>query len=86
MTDQSDHYVYLHYSGLTVFYVGRGRGYRAWSKSCRSKRWQAAVGHYGGYKVLVCNRGLTCDGSIELEREMIQRFKDEPLANVYSVR
>lgn len=58
MPDLSDHYVYLHYSGLTVFYVGRGRGYRAWSKTGRSQRWHGAVAQYGGYRVLVCNRGL----------------------------
>lgn len=65
-------YVYVHRKGTTneVFYVGKGIGKRAYSKTSRSKYWHNIVNKYG-YKVEIICSGLQEWYAFELETELI---------------
>ena len=66
-------YVYIHIKNDNgqVFYVGRGKEYRAWAKTGRNKHWNnISLKH--GYTVEVVESGLTRDEANHLEILVIE--------------
>lgn len=83
----NDFYVYLHRNKITgeIFYVGKGRKNRAYSKSGRSEHWKNYVNKYGYYVEFVVN-GIQEWYALELEQNLISLYgrKDQnkgPLVN-----
>jgi hypothetical protein len=68
----SDYYVYEHRRATTgeVFYVGKGKGYRAWVDSNRSKHWQRIAKKHG-VTVRIIISGLQEWAAHEIERDLI---------------
>lgn len=79
-----DCYVYLHRrtDNQEVFYVGRGRGNRAYNTIGRNNDWWAVV-HSAGYAVEIAMRGLDPTDSKIFEAMMIAEHleKGSPLVN-----
>jgi hypothetical protein len=75
MCNQNDFYVYFHLMEDTdeIFYVGKGRGKRAFSKHGRNPYWVNVVNKHG-LKVVIVNEGLTNDVALELEKYLIKDF------------
>jgi hypothetical protein len=67
-----DFYVYMHRRATTgeIFYVGKGHGNRAWSKSGRSKHWHNVVAK-DGLVVEIVTTGLQEWYALELETSLI---------------
>lgn len=65
----TDFYIYLHKRKDTeeIFYVGKGKGRRAYLKQHRNKYWHHIVNKYG-YTVEIIVTGLTEDQAYELEK------------------
>ena len=72
----SDFYVYLHKraSDGVVFYVGKGRGNRAWVKS-RNSYWKNVVAKHG-YEVVISKEGLSEEEAFNEECKLIAFFRD----------
>src|SRR5208337_1001389 len=73
MPKPRDFYVYLHKDDSgRIFYVGKGTGKRAWSED-RHEAWKRYVRDRleGRYTVEIVKEGLTEDGALELEEELI---------------
>ena len=68
-------YVYLHITKDTneVFYVGKGKGNRAYKLSGRNKFWHNIVNKHG-FKVKIIENNLTEDMAILLERKLITEY------------
>lgn len=77
-TDEERFYVYLHRRKTdgTVFYVGKGSGYRATSRSGRNRWWKRVVEKHGYYHEIISS-GLTNDESCALEIEKISELRDK---------
>ena len=75
-----DFYVYLHRKKTTgeVFYVGKGKGRRAWQHSDRSDYWKKVAKKHGYFVELVQNNILEWY-AFELERELISYYGREDL-------
>jgi hypothetical protein len=80
-----DYYVYLHRRNDTneVFYVGKGRGNRAWNKSHRSFWWRSIVNKCD-YTVEIEEKCLSEQSAFDLEIELIKFYKENnhPLCNM----
>ena len=78
------YYVYIHLraSDGTPFYVGKGKGKRAWDKRSRSDRWKRVVEKYG-YIVNLAWGGLSEKEAFEWEVHLIEQFRlsGYPLVN-----
>ena len=72
----SGYYVYLHKKKTdgSVFYVGKGRVYRAWSKR-RTLFWKNIVNKHG-LVVEIVKDGLSEDEAFELEKKIICNLKE----------
>jgi len=73
----SDFYVYLHKDPKTgiPFYVGRGRGKRAYDRTKRNKDWHDFVQTIGGkFKVEIVEKDLRESDSGEIERDLIAKY------------
>ena len=70
-----DYYVYIHKQKDTgqVFYVGKGRGRRAWSAYSRSKFWKSKVEKHGIVVELVLDN-IQEWYALELEQELILKY------------
>lgn len=64
------YYVYGHYTNNELFYIGRGKGKRAWDKYSRNSYWKNIVNKYG-YHVYILYRGLTLEEANKTEHELI---------------
>jgi DNA repair ATPase RecN len=75
-------YIYGHYKKDTgeLFYVGKGSGKRAWSKS-RNKHWHNVVNKHG-YVVKILEDGLTDEQAFSRERELIAEVGLNNLTNM----
>src|SRR5262245_2803202 len=68
------YYVYVHKDKATgkVFYVGKGQGKRAWSKSKRHANWQEMVTSLGGaWDVEIVKNDLSELEAFDLEAELV---------------
>jgi hypothetical protein len=73
----SDFYVYLHKDPKTgiPFYVGRGRGKRAYDRTSRHKDWYDFVHTIGGkFKVEIVGKNLRESDAGEIERNLIAKY------------
>jgi len=76
----TDYYVYEHLlpDSQTVFYVGMGRGSRAYGKTSRNPFWRAVVAkHFGPNKrpiVRFAQKGLSKEAALELEVRLIEQY------------
>lgn len=68
-------YVYVHVHHDTgypvIFYVGKGKGNRAWTRSARSKMWHWTVAKHGFTHEIV-QSGLTDSEAIQIEVKLIK--------------
>ena len=80
--NQNNFYVYLHKRKDTneVFYIGKGRNKRAYSKSGRSKDWQSIVNHYG-YSIELYKDNLSEDTAFSIEKSLIAQYGLDNLTN-----
>ena len=79
----SEFYVYVHLrlSDGKPFYVGKGRGKRAWSVKSRNPHWHNIVGKHG-LEVHIAASGLTEKEALAVEISTIKLFGLENLANM----
>ena len=75
-------YVYLHRRATdnSVFYVGKGKGRRAYWKNQRNKHWHYVANKHG-YTVEIYKDGLSEKEAFNLEIEMIKKIGIENLCN-----
>lgn len=82
-----DFYVYIHKTPAgEPFYVGKGRGLRAYTKTNRSKGWREVVGD-GEFQVEIRRVGMTDEEARALEAELIESIGRKcdgsgPLVNI----
>lgn len=79
----SEFYVYLHLraSDGTPFYVGKGRGKRAWSVKSRNSYWHNVVSKHG-LEVHIAANGLTEKEAFAIEISTISMFGIDNLTNL----
>lgn len=81
------YYVYLHRrkSDGQVFYVGKGKGVRAWHKGARTRSewWHRVVDNHGYFIEIVCD-GLSEQEAFDLEVKEIKKYRNLecPLVNL----
>lgn len=79
---KNNYYVYGHFTTDNVlFYVGSGRGNRAWSKARKNKKWQEFISA-NEFVVKLLHENLTQDESLKLEESLILKNR-EFLLNKY---
>lgn len=73
-----DYYVYVHISLRTgaVFYVGKGRGNRAYSTAKRSNKWKNFVKE-NGYKVRFIRANLSHSEALKEEEKLILEMREK---------
>jgi len=71
----NDYYIYFHINLVSneVFYVGKGKGKRAWSNARRSKYWDNVVNKYG-YRVDIIHENLSEKRAFNWEKLYISMF------------
>jgi len=78
-------YIYLHkrLSDNLIFYVGKGKGKRAWVKSGRNERWNRTVLKHG-YFVEILFDNLSESEAFQIEKDCITelRYFNYPLCNM----
>lgn len=78
-------YVYAHYrlSDGQLFYIGKGKNKRAWTKNKRNNYWNNVVNKHGFYVSLLA-QDLTEEDAYVLEKQVIELFKTMycPLTNL----
>lgn len=72
-----EYYVYIHYlvDNKEIFYVGKGTGKRAWSKSSRSLEWKE-------YNVWIIKTFHSEEEAFQEEIRLIDFFKNDPTFNL----
>lgn len=70
-----EYYVYAHLNPVndSIFYIGKGKGDRAYSDEGRNKFWQNTVNKYG-YSVRIIEKGLTNLQALEVEAGYIKQY------------
>ena len=78
-----EHYVYIHLTKDTrrVFYIGKGKGRRAYLKTYRNIHWQRTVAKHD-YIVNIIKNGLTNEDSCQLEIKLIAEYGLDNLTNM----
>lgn len=68
----TDFYVYAHFRSTDgqLFYVGKGSGRRAWSRSSRNRHWKSVVAKHGR-RVRILKSGLPEQDAFQLEAKLI---------------
>ena len=76
-------YVYIHtkVTDNTIFYVGKGKGKRAWDKYSRNRHWKYIVAKHG-HNVVIVQDNLTEKQALELEVLLIADIGRESLCNL----
>lgn len=82
----NDFYVYSHETILprqkgNVFYIGKGRGKRAYAKDGRNKYWLKIIKKYG-YQVKILFKDLTETEALRLEIQIIANYEKGKLCNL----
>lgn len=72
-----NHYVYIHRRNddLSIFYVGKGKKRRAWSRQGRNVWWHRIVAKYG-HQVEIVKDKIDEKEALELEIETISKFRN----------
>lgn len=72
-----EHYTYAHYRNDTndVFYIGKGKGIRAWRKADRSLHWKRIVKKHG-YRVEILCKWETAQEAFDHETLLISCMRD----------
>ena len=75
-------YVYAHQrkSDGECFYIGKGKGKRAYSKQGRSNYWHRIVNKHG-YKVVILVNGISEEKAFALEKSFIEQIGRKNLCN-----
>ena len=70
-------YTYIHIRNDTseVFYVGKGRGKRAYSKYCRNNLWHKIANKHG-YTVMIIFLWDSEEKAFEHEKELIKTYRE----------
>jgi hypothetical protein len=78
----AEYYVYLHIRKDTgaVFYIGKGKGRRAFWSSQRNRHWHA-IAQKAGFNVSFVSQGLTEEEAFRIEKETISHYGRCSLAN-----
>jgi group I intron endonuclease len=73
---KKEFYVYVHKKPISneIFYVGKGKGYRAFKKSGRNPYWNRIVKKYG-FEVEIIKSGLTEKEAFQFEIDFIENLK-----------
>jgi len=75
-------YVYLHKKDNgSIFYVGKGTGYRAWQKSNRNDYWNRVKDKYG-LNVSIFKDNISDEYALKLEVELISAIGKNNLTNL----
>lgn len=76
------HYVYAHRraSDDAIFYIGKGKGRRAWSASGRNRHWKFVTNKHG-FRAQIIKDGLPESCALSLEKIMIARIGLSGLTN-----
>lgn len=71
-----NYYVYVHYrnSDNTPFYIGKGKGHRAYAKTNRNSYWSKVVAKHGYYVKLI-RINLSNNSALQLEKRLISLYK-----------
>ena len=70
-------YTYAHYKpNNSIFYIGKGRGRRAWGKDNRNNHWLNIVAKYGDPKVQILAEWQTEEEALEHEKLLVMCFRD----------
>lgn len=81
-TDAKIFYVYEHrHPNGVCFYVGKGKGKRAYSERGRSHRWWEFRNRFSEYAVAIVATGLTELDAFKVEAERIRQHGIDSLAN-----
>lgn len=81
-SDKPEFYVYIHRKpNGEVFYVGKGKGRRAWSKANRNAHWKHVIEKYHDYSVQIVDNCLTEQAAFELEQFLIEWIGIDKLTN-----
>lgn len=78
-------YTYAHYKpDNSVFYIGKGRGRRAWAKDNRNPHWRNVVLKHGEPKIEVLAQWVTEQEALDHEKFLIWCFRDmgQSMANI----
>lgn len=77
-----EYYVYIHYlvDNKEIFYVGKGTGKRAWSKSSRSLEWKEKTKN--AYNVWIIKTFHSEEEAFQEEIRLIDFFKNDPTFNL----
>jgi hypothetical protein len=80
---QDKFYVYVHRRNIdgSVFYVGKGKGGRAWIKTGRSKKWQNTA-NKNGFTVHIIVNKINEICAFSMERAIIKFYGKENLCNI----
>jgi hypothetical protein len=78
----NDYYVYTHCDiNGNVFYIGKGKGYRAFNKN-RSEKWLEKINAIKEYVVEIPYDNLTEEEAFDCEALLIQLYKKNKLVNI----
>jgi hypothetical protein len=80
---ENNYYIYFHINLVSneVFYVGKGKGRRAWRKFGRSQYWNRIVNKYG-YRVDIIHENLSEKRAFDWEKLYISMFGRKNLCNL----
>jgi hypothetical protein len=83
MSEEKKFYVYVHRKSTdgSVFYVGKGKGRRAWNKSQRNRYWHSTVNKHG-YTVSIVFRFESEMCAFSFERALIKLYGRFNLCNL----
>lgn len=81
--NMNEFYVYAHYKPSTdvPFYIGKGKGKRAWKITGRNEHWGRTVNKYG-FEVKILYSNLSEKEAFEKEIELIETYKEYNLTNM----